>query len=226
MEEKHVVLEKNVLIKSPLEGRPHTEASLNARDFYEKATRLNQRLPSYENVIGKDAECSYLYAKDVCKGPFLKGESAIRKNPLYAYLYCKDIIKRRWYLAEEGIMKNPHVAFVYSKNVIRERWREAEKYIKKSPTWSAAYASEVMKSRFKEAEATIAKEDDSAEDYAREVIKDDWSNWTFCQISRSTVWMYYYAKKLGFMLPSELHEKMMEKRNESFAKRYIKEFCK
>ena len=94
------------------------------------------------------------------------------------------------------------------------RWPEAEKYIKKNPKWACAYAADVIKSRWKEAENIIAKNQYAASDYYILIIKGNWSEWTDEEIARSTAWMYYYAKKLGDMLPKKLHEQMLMRGDE------------
>ena len=194
-----------------------------------QAVKANKRISSCEKAILNDANCSYLYAKNVCKGAFPLGERAIKENPLFAWLYCRDVIKCRWYDAEEWIKKDPCCAYSYCLAVMGgERWIEAEEFIQKSPVWAGAYAEKIIKGRWEEAEDRIAKDDDAAEDYCRFAIKGDWGGWTDNQISRSTVWMYFYAKKLGFMLPEKMHEHMMKRRGrkEDCVLKYIKEFCK
>jgi len=202
---------------------------LSPEEAYAQAAKTNKRIPDYEKIISKSANCSLLYAQKVCKGAFLAGEKVIKEDPFNAWLYCRDVIKCRWHDAEEKIQKDPHSAFHYCVDLMGgERWIEAEEHIMKSPVWAGAYAEKVIKGRWKEAEYRIAKDEDAAEDYCRFVIKGDWKEWTDEQISMSTVWMYFYAKSLGFMLPEKMHEHMMKRRSrkEEYVLKYIKEFCK
>ena len=202
---------------------------LTPEEAYIQAAKANKRVSSYEKVILNDANCSYLYAKNVCKGAFPLGEKAIKENPLCAWLYCRDVIKCRWHDAKERIKKDPSCAYSYCLAMMEgERWLEAEEFIQKSPVWAGAYAEKILKGRWEEAEDRIAKDNDAAEDYYRFVIKGNWEGWSEKQILRSTVWTYFYAKSLGFMLPSEMHEDMMKNRGrgDEYVQKYIKEFCK
>lgn len=190
---------------------------MNPKDLYLKSCEKNRRLTSSEEeIIAKDADYSFLYAKKICNGPFVKGEVEIKKDPYNAFLYCRDVIKQRWHDAEDVIKKDPFSAYSYSAKVIKGRWPEAEKYIKKSSKWACAYAVDLIKGRWKEAENTIAKNQYAAHDYYFGIIKGNWTNWGFEDIGRSTVWMYYYAKKISDKLPEELHVKMLCKRDEFY----------
>jgi hypothetical protein len=202
---------------------------LTPEEAYAQAAKTNRRVADYEKIISKSASCSLLYALKVCKGAFPAGEKVIKEDPFNAWLYCRDVIKCRWHDAEEKIQKDPHSAFHYCIDLMGgERWLEAEEHIVKSPVWAGAYAEKVIKGRWEAAEDRIAKDEDAAEDYYRFVIKGNWKGWTDEQISISTVWMYFYAKKLGFMLPEKMHEYMMKRRSrkEEYVLKYIKEFCK
>jgi len=200
---------------------------MRPKDVYDQAVKKGKRLKSYENVVAQDADYSLLYAKNVCKGPFVMGESSISNHPFNAYLYCKDVIKQRWYSAEDAIKKDCRSSCCYARDVIKGRWHDAERNIVKSPEWAATYAEEVMKSRFIEAETTISKKEAAAVNYYHFVIRGNWDGWTQRQIMKSEVWMYYLAKGIGHTLPKELHDQMMLRnpRNEYVA-RYIKEFCR
>lgn len=187
--------------------------NLNLRDLYSKASKSNKRLSrSEEMIIATDANYSHIYAKNICKGPFPLGEDAIKKQPFYSYLYCKDVIKQRWSDAEDTIKKDPFCAYSYSKNIMQERWPEAEKCIKSNPVWAAAYAAEVIKGRWPEAEKRIAKDENASIDYFNEVIRNNWKDWTEQEISTSPVWLYFYAKNIGDMLPKNLHEIILKNR--------------
>ena len=185
------------------------------------------RIECYESVVGQDAEYSLLYAKNVCKGPFVAGEKSIVNHPFIAYRYCKEVINRRWYAAEEAIKKDCRSSCGYAKDLIKGRWHEAEKIIAKAPDWATVYAEDVLKSRFVDAEAAIARNDNAALNYYHFVIKGDWRGWSDKQIMRSDVWMYQFAKSLGCMLPKELHEQMILRNpKREYVARYTEEFCR
>ena len=48
---------------------------------------LKGRWGEAEEIIGKEAGCSYWYAREVIKGIFVKGEDAISKNPYWLNKY-------------------------------------------------------------------------------------------------------------------------------------------
>ncbi|NBT57416.1 hypothetical protein EBT16_01390 [bacterium] len=200
--------------------------NMTPKEAYDLIVSTGVRSREGEKSIASDANYSHLYAKHFLKGPFPAGEKSIREDAFAAYLYCKEIIGQRWYDAEDVIKKNPHTAYRYSVDVIGGRWEDAEKNIKKSPTWAGAYAENILRSRFKEAESSIAKKDGPASDYFRAVIKGDWKGWSETDISRSPVWMYYYARSLGHMLPEPMHSGLLGKRIKNvYADMYFKEFC-
>jgi hypothetical protein len=201
---------------------------LTPQEAYLQSTKKKKRIASLEKVISEDAQYSYLYAKNICNGPFEEGEKSIKKDPIHAWLYCKDVIRCRWYEAEDNIKKDPYASYIYCLEFMDgERWIEAEKTILKSPVWAGAYSEKIIKGRWKEAERSIAKDDDAAEDYYRFVIKGDWEGWSDDEISRSTTWMYFYAKSIGFMLPKKMHEDMLKRRGgDHYVDKYINEFCK
>jgi hypothetical protein len=67
--------------------------------FYENTEEqiLNANtLEEAEEVISKDADYSYLYARDILEGRFEKGEEAISKAPYYFYNYANYILKDRF----------------------------------------------------------------------------------------------------------------------------------
>src|SRR5229473_7873340 len=65
-----------------------------------------EELKKREHLWKKIAYYSYLYACNVIKGRFLKGEAAIAKSAHYAYLYTYYIIKGRWTEGEAAIAKS------------------------------------------------------------------------------------------------------------------------
>ena len=72
------------------------------------------------NIIKKDPEHVYLYARDIIKGRFPEAEEYIKKDPQYAYYYATNIIKGRFLEAEEYIKKHPKYAYEYAKYIIKD----------------------------------------------------------------------------------------------------------
>ena len=155
--------------------------------------------PDGLDIIMKDPESAYLYAKDIIKGrwpeaePYIikdpkfaylyayyfgkkwpEAEPYIMKDPEYAYYYAKGVLKRKWPEAEPYIMKDPEHAYYYAKNIIKERWPEAEPHIIKDPKFAYLYAADVIKGRWPEAEPHIMTDPQFAYLYAADVIKGRW----------------------------------------------------
>jgi hypothetical protein len=120
-------------------------ALLLAKELYRKT---KQRSPELEEIIIKDPEYAYNYARDVIQGRWKEAEPIIMKDPYRAYNYALNIIninikdgdvKIRWKEAEPYIMKDPGYAIFYAIRVIEGRWPEAEETIKKNPYWWNRY---------------------------------------------------------------------------------------
>lgn len=124
-----------------------------------------------EDEIAKDATMSYLYARNILKGPFPKGEAAMITAPLVAAQYAA-LIQRRFPKAEPYIATNPEAALIYAKEVIQGRWPEGERGIAKFGMTSYSYARDVIHSPFPPGEAAIAKKASMSYRYASEVLND------------------------------------------------------
>jgi len=72
----------------------------------------------------------FIYAREVVKGRFEKGEEAISKDPYYTYWYAQDVIKGRFEKGEEAISKDPYYAYLYAQGVLRKiKLTDKEKFI-------------------------------------------------------------------------------------------------
>lgn len=71
--------------------------------FWDTYVNIPEELRKREVAISKDAEYSYVYAREVLKKPFALGEEAISKDALYAKLYAKNILKGPFPAGEETI---------------------------------------------------------------------------------------------------------------------------
>ena len=74
----------------------------------------------------KSAEYSYVYARDILKGRFKKGEDAIIKSACYSYRQARYVLKRRFERGEDTISKNDRNSKLYKKHIY-----DAEKGLKK-----------------------------------------------------------------------------------------------
>ena len=101
-------------------------------DYYQKLSETNpdifwgkyknnkEELKKREKYIAKDAGYSWLYAKNILKGPFPAGEEAIAKNSNFAYYYVEDVLKCPFPLGEEAIAKDEYFASEYAKNILKK----------------------------------------------------------------------------------------------------------
>lgn len=127
------------------------------------------------NIIDKKSpEAAYEYAKNVIKGPWLKGEDIISTDPGISYAYAKNVIKGRWTKGEDEILNNYSWAIRYAKDVIEGRWSKLEKKIIKYPAFVYEYAKNVIEGRWTEGEDEILKDRSFSVLYAKDVIKGRW----------------------------------------------------
>jgi hypothetical protein len=82
-----------------------------------------RRSPDLEGIISIDPYYSFLYAKDIIKGPFIEGgpdlEGIISIDPYYSYVYARDIIKGPFKKGEKVISTDIHHSYHYAVNVIK-----------------------------------------------------------------------------------------------------------
>lgn len=82
-----------------------------------------------EAIIATSPTYSYLYAREVLKGPFVIGEKAISLNARRSYRYAKDVLGHRFLLGEQAILNDPVVSIQYAKDVLKSRIVEIEPLI-------------------------------------------------------------------------------------------------
>jgi len=92
---------------------------MTPQEAYCKAMELGKRIPELEPVISQDAQCSYLYAREVIKVRFILGEAVISKNAQYSYFYARYVIKGRFELGEPAISKDAHYSCWYALYAIK-----------------------------------------------------------------------------------------------------------
>jgi hypothetical protein len=101
----------------------------SARYAYIYASETHRAFTAGEEAISKSTEYSYLYARDVLKGPFPAGEDAISQNSYNAYMYASYILKKPFPKGEPAISKHAKLALDYAKYVTRKPFPLAEKSI-------------------------------------------------------------------------------------------------
>jgi hypothetical protein len=101
------------------------------------------RRPTQEELT--NPKRAYLYAANVIKGRFVKGEPIIATSSAYACLYAKNIIHGRFEQGESIIATHPVSAYIYALDVIKERFKQGEAAIATSPEWAYYYAKNVLK---------------------------------------------------------------------------------
>jgi hypothetical protein len=82
-----------------------------------------------EDIIATSPTYAYLYAKDILKAPFPKGEKAISLNPRRSHRYAREVLESRFFLGEPSILTDATVAIQYASEVIHHRMIEAEPLI-------------------------------------------------------------------------------------------------
>ncbi len=93
-----------------------------------------------EDLIGKDHEAAYFYARDTIEGRFPEGEEAISRSAEDSYFYAKDVIEGRFPEGEDAISKDAEYSCRYAIEVIRGRFPEAEEAISKDAGYFYLYA--------------------------------------------------------------------------------------
>ena len=127
-----------------------------------------EQLEPVKNIIQRDPELAYTYAKNIIKGEWPEAESTILKEPEYTNNYAIGVRKRRWPEAEPTILQYPTKCVQYAKKILANdpewtsqkghengRWPEAEPTIMKDPYSAYTYAADVIKGRWPEAEDNL-----------------------------------------------------------------------
>jgi hypothetical protein len=88
---------------------------------YINARRQGRASKTLEGVVGLNGELAYLYALEVVKGRFRKGEESIALCPELAVKYAIFVLRGRFEEAEETIASNPELCYQYFKRVVKKR---------------------------------------------------------------------------------------------------------
>lgn len=144
-----------------------------------------EREKDLEEVISKNDECSYNYAKDFLKGRFILGEKSIFQNPEITIKYLVDILGLGKSLLEcretpklpeeivesvENIVStHSEAAYLYS-YLTNKRFEKGEKSIGESAEYSFLYAKNILKGRFEIGEKSISKSDEFCFKYAACIV--------------------------------------------------------
>jgi hypothetical protein len=101
--------------------------------FWEKYVDTPIELKKREQYIAESAEHSYMYAKDILKGPFEVGEEAISKSALYSYCYSSIVLKGPFKAGEAAIATSTMFSYLYAVNVLKGQFKAGEAAIATSP---------------------------------------------------------------------------------------------
>jgi hypothetical protein len=93
---------------------------MTVEEAYHKCFVEKKRIPILEQIISTNSYYSYMYAENVIRGRFEKGETTIANDSTYSYLYARSVIKKPFYLGHAKILnsewKNKYIAFLKSIN--------------------------------------------------------------------------------------------------------------
>ena len=93
---------------------------------------FQQTLKLGVEVISKDAEYSYYYARNVLRGRFELGETTISKDSLCSVEYARDVIHDRFHMGEESISTDARCSYIYALEILKNRFVLGEPSIKTS----------------------------------------------------------------------------------------------
>lgn len=113
------------------------------------------------------------YAQFILEGPYKAGsqeEATIASDPSMALKYARDVIKGPWAPGESAILRNPSTTFSYAARCLKAPWPLGEAAIASDPTFALEYAREVLHGPFPAGEGKIASFAISAVHYARNVL--------------------------------------------------------
>jgi len=86
-------------------------------------------------AVAKDPYYSFIYAKNILKGPFLLGEPVIAKDLICAFVYAKWVLKGPFPLGEPVIYRDSEYKSEYERDVLQGRpWTGLKKKKKKKTT--------------------------------------------------------------------------------------------
>lgn len=128
-----------------------------------------------EDLIAKDGRLSFIYAKEIKKSRFPKGETAIAEDPKRALEYARIILKgKRIDVIETSIAnsRSSGTPYYYAAEILKAPFPEGEDNIARNGHYSFLYAKRVLKGPFPKGEDALAKHPDIAVDYAIYVLKD------------------------------------------------------
>jgi hypothetical protein len=81
---------------------------MTPREVYLICLGRKKRSPDLEGIISIDPYYSYVYARDIIKGPFKKGEKVISTDIHHSYHYAVNVIKTAFPLCHPDIFNSPY----------------------------------------------------------------------------------------------------------------------
>jgi lambda repressor-like predicted transcriptional regulator len=83
----------------------------------------------WEDIIAKDAQYSFNYARYVLHGPFPKGEDTIAQDAFYSCSYAAEVLKGPFPKGEDTIARDAKNSYFYAKDALHDRFIKGEKTI-------------------------------------------------------------------------------------------------
>lgn len=125
------------------------------------------------DYLESNPETAYAFAKDIVNGPIPELEELISECSMSSYLYAKNVIKGRWEKGEESIIRSDcGILRKYVEHVIKGPFPEGEHALAQDESDAYWYAGSVLKGSFPEGEETIATSSTHSLLYACYVIQD------------------------------------------------------
>lgn len=128
---------------------------MTPKEAFEKCLKENRRILELEEMISTNMDCSYLYARDVIRGPFQLGEDVISTDSYYSYFYVLHVIKKPWKKGEEIISKDSEFSYEYARNIIKGLFKKGEDAIIRKPSLSYKYAINIIQGPFEKCHPVI-----------------------------------------------------------------------
>lgn len=140
---------------------------------YDIAVEKNIIRPDIEDLILESPVLAALYAANVIRGRWIKGEEIIASRAESAFIYADGVIRGRWSVGEDAILTRPEFIARYARDVIKGRWGYGEHFILTDHVYVAKYGQYDDGSGI-DVEDIMSYNAEFAYMYARDVIKGRW----------------------------------------------------
>jgi len=92
---------------------------MTPEEAYLKCYNENRTILELESIIVLDSEWSYLYACNIIKDRWKKGEKSIATDSYWSYYYACNVIKGRFEEGEKIIATELYWSYYYACNVVK-----------------------------------------------------------------------------------------------------------